>query len=68
MKRALRVSLGCVVLLATFGWPFIWRPLKPDDEFFGRAAVELSLLWLAWWLFLGGSGPSKNTGTQGGEE
>ena len=68
MNRALRVSLGVVVLIAAMGWPFMWGPLEPDIEFFERAALEWLMLWLAWWLFWGGSRPGKNAGTQRGKE
>ena len=44
MKPALRIGLGIVVLLAAVGWPFIWRPLTPDNEFFASAVVELLML------------------------
>jgi hypothetical protein len=54
--RGLRIGLCVVVLSAALGWPFIWGPLEPDDAFFGRAAVELLMLWLAWWLFFRGPG------------
>ena len=59
MKRALRVSLGIVVLPAAVGWPFIWAPFPPDNEFFARLAVELLMLWLAWWLLSDGPGAAQ---------
>lgn len=63
MKRALRVSLGIVVLPATVGWLFIWAPLPPDNEFFARLAVELLMLWLAWWFSRAGRGRARMQGT-----
>jgi hypothetical protein len=53
----LRIGLGVVVLITAVGWPFIWGHLQQTMFSGGRAAVELLMLWLAWWLFFASSTP-----------
>jgi hypothetical protein len=57
LARGLRIGLGVVVLIIAVGWPFIWGHLQQTMFSGGRAAVELLMLWLVWWLFFASSKP-----------